>query len=192
MNDPALLSRLLDARSTAQVEAIAASLPVVSPEEYQWLPTDERSGPWQKGKLHWVPVGRDRGNGGRIKLAGEPMNPLAERLVNGMESLIELARLRELQKKPAAVMPASPRDAVLRYFEFPKLDSIERLDDDERKEKRALVDKVRKNLSITLDFEKDPGSSRSLSATMAWVKQLRTCTIRCCRLAAPTRPTSPT
>jgi len=43
-----------------------------------------RAGSWQPGSLHWVrPVGRDRGNGGRIKLAGEPMNPLAERLVNG-------------------------------------------------------------------------------------------------------------
>ena len=110
---------------------------------------------WQPGKLHWIPVGMDRGNGGRIKLAGEPMNPLAERLVNGMESLIELARLRELLKNSAAVMPANPRDAVLRYFGFPKLDSIERLDDDERKEKRILVDKVRKNLSIILDYEKN-------------------------------------
>lgn len=82
------------------------------------------------------------------------MNPLAERLINGMESLIELARLRELRKNSAAVMAANPRDAVLRYFGFPKLDSIERLDDDERKEKRALVDKVRKNLTITLDHEK--------------------------------------
>jgi hypothetical protein len=82
------------------------------------------------------------------------MNPLAERLVNGMESLIELARLRELLQNSTAPMPTSPRDAVLRYFGFPKIDSIERLDDDERKAKRALVDKVRKNLSITLDFEK--------------------------------------
>jgi hypothetical protein len=151
---PDLLTRLLDARTTAQVEAIIAGMPVVPPEQYQWLSEEERSGPWQPGKLHWVPVGRDRGNGGRIKLAGEPMNPLAERLVNGMEALIELARLRELQKKPGASVPASPRDAVLRYFGFPKLDSIERLDDDERKEKRKLVDSVRKNLSITLDFEK--------------------------------------
>ena len=52
-------------------------------------------------------------------------------------------------------MPANPRDAVLRYFGFPKLNSIERLDDDERKEKRILVDKVRKNLSIILDYEKN-------------------------------------
>lgn len=163
INDPDLLSRLLHARSTAQVEAVLAGLPVVAPEEYQWLSFDERSGPWQTGKLHWVPVGRDRGNGGRIKLAGEPMNPLAERLVNGMESLIELARLRELLNNSTTVMPASPRDAVLRYFGFPKLDAIERLDDEERKEKRALVDKLRKNLSITLDFEK---KSRQFAVTV--------------------------
>ena len=93
-------------------------------------PTNRVSAPWQPGHLHWIPVGKDRGNGGRIKLAGEPMNPLAERLVNGMESLIEHARLRELKGNPAAVMPNNPRDAVLRYFGFPKLDSIERLDDE--------------------------------------------------------------
>jgi hypothetical protein len=42
------------------------------------------------------------------------MNPLAERLVNGMESLIELARLKELKSNPSAVMPDNPRAAVLR------------------------------------------------------------------------------
>ena len=93
---PDLLGRLLSARTTAQVEAIMAGLPIVSPEQYQWISADDRSSAWQPGKLHWIPVGKDRGNGGRIKLAGEPMNPLAERLVNGMESLIEHARLREL------------------------------------------------------------------------------------------------
>jgi hypothetical protein len=163
LNAPDLFTRLLAARTTAQVESLMAALPIVSPDQYQWVSADERSGSWQPGKLHWVPVGRDRGNGGRIKLAGEPMNPLAERLVNGMESLIELARLRELLKNSTAPMPASPRDAVLRYFGFPKLDSIERLDDDERKEKRELVDKARKNLSITLDFEK---KSRQFAVTI--------------------------
>ena len=93
-----------------------------------------------------MPVGLDRGNGGRIKLAGEPMNPLAERLVNGMESLIELARLKELMTNPTAVMPTSPRDAVLRYFGFPRLDFIERLEDDERKATRELRRRGRKNL----------------------------------------------
>ncbi len=154
LSAPDLLARLSSARSTAQVEAIMAGLPIVQPEQYQWLSDAERAGTWQPGKLHWVPVGRDRGNGGRIKLAGEPMNPLAERLVNGMEALIELARLREIAKNPAAPMPPTPRDAVLRYFGFPRLDQIERLDDDERKAKSAMADKVRKDLSIKLDFEK--------------------------------------
>ena len=149
-----LLGRLLAARTSAEVEAIMSGLPIVAPEDYQWMSAEDRSGAWQPGKFHWIPVGMDRGNGGRIKLAGEPMNPLAERLVNGMESLIELARIRELLRNSGAVMPASPRDAVLRYFGFPKLDSIERLDEDERKDKRALVDKVRKELSITLDHDK--------------------------------------
>jgi hypothetical protein len=163
INAPDLLKRLLEARCTAQVEALLVSLPIVSPEEYQWLPGGKPSGPWQQGKLHWIPVGRDRGNGGRIKLAGEPMNPLAERLVNGMESLIELARRRELKTDPGAAMPTNPRDAVLRYFGFPRLDQIERLDDQERKEKTALADAVRGSLSITLDFEK---KSREFAVTI--------------------------
>jgi hypothetical protein len=160
---PDLLTRLLSARSTAQVEAILATLPIVSPDEYQWVSADDRSSSWQNGKLHWVPVGLDRGNGGRIKLAGEPMNPLAERTVNGMESLIELARLRELKKNPAAVMPDNPRAAVLRYFGFPKIDSIERLDDEERNTMRDKIDAVRKNLSVTLDHEK---KSKQFSVTI--------------------------
>jgi hypothetical protein len=151
---PDLLRRLIAARTTAQVEAIMAGLLIVPPEHYQWVSAEERSAAWQPGKLHWVPVGMDRGNGGRIKLAGEPVNPIAERLINGMEALIELARLRELLKNPSAVMPASPRAAVLRYFGFPKLDSLERLEENERKEKRELMNQVRKNLSITLDHDK--------------------------------------
>jgi hypothetical protein len=149
-----LLGRLINARSKSSVEAILADLPIVSPEQYQWLSAEERSAPWQKGKYHWVPVGLDRGNGGRIKLAGEPMNPLAERLVNGMESLIEHARLQEFLQNSKAAMPANPRDAVLHYFGFPKLDQIERLDDEERKKMRARADKVRKQLTIKLDFDR--------------------------------------
>lgn len=158
-----LLGRLLSARSTAQVEAILATLPVISPDDYQWVSADDRSSSWKDGKLHWVPVGLDRGNGGRIKLAGEPMNPLAERTVNGMEALIELARLRELKKNPGAVRPANPRDAVLRYFGFPKIDTIERLEDEERNALRAKIDEVRKNLSVKLDHDK---KSKQFSVTI--------------------------
>src|SRR5262249_54415882 len=122
-----LLGRLLSARTTAQVETIMTALQIVPPEEYQWDYGGKRGRKWKLGYLHWLPVGLERGNGGRIKLAGEPMNPIAERTVNGMEALIELARLVELLKDPAAVMPANPRQAVLRYFGLPRLDTIERM-----------------------------------------------------------------
>jgi hypothetical protein len=56
MNAPDLLHRLMNVRSTAQTEAIMAGLPIVLPEHYQWLSAEERSAPWQPGKLHWVPA----------------------------------------------------------------------------------------------------------------------------------------
>jgi hypothetical protein len=153
-----LLSRLLNARTTTSVEAIMAGLPVVSPDDYQWDYGGKRIGKWKDGHLHWVPVGLERGNGGRIKLAGEPMNPLAERLVNGMEAVIELARLLELFKRPDAPMPASPREAVLRYFGLPPLDQIERMDEAERRAASERVNELRKMLTIHLDH--DRGSSQ--------------------------------
>jgi hypothetical protein len=149
-----LLGRLLSARTTRQVESIMATLPIVPPEQYQWDYGGKRLGKWKADHLHWLPVGLERGNGGRIKLAGEPMNPIAERAVNGMESLIELARLAELMKNPAAGMPANPREAVLRYFGLPRLDAIERMDEEERKEMRERVNEVRRRLSIHLDHER--------------------------------------
>jgi hypothetical protein len=100
-----LLGRLLSARTTLQVEAIMATLPIVPPEAYQWDYGDKRLGKWKSEHLHWLPVGLERGNGGRIKLAGEPTNPIAERTINGMEALIELKRLNELILNPKAVMP---------------------------------------------------------------------------------------
>ena len=95
-----MLARLISARTTVQAEAIMATLPIVPPEEYQWDYGNKRLGKWKTGYLHWVPVGLERGNGGRIELAGEPMNPIAERTVNGMEALIELALTWRAVAKP--------------------------------------------------------------------------------------------
>jgi hypothetical protein len=149
-----LLQRLLDARTTAQVEAVIRTLPIVPADEYHWDYGDKRQGKWKPGHFHWLPVGLDRGNGGRIKLAGEPMNPIAERTVNGMEALIELARLTELLKNPGSTMPANPREAVLRYFGLPRLDEIERMDDEERKVMGERVNEVRRQLSIHLNHDR--------------------------------------
>ena len=42
-----LLGRLLSARSTAEVEAIMAGLPIVSFDDYQWVSADDRSSAWK-------------------------------------------------------------------------------------------------------------------------------------------------
>ena len=103
-------------------------MPVVHETDYVWVDTEPSKG-WQFGKLHWIPVGRDRGNAGRIQLAGDPYNPSAERLINGMEALIELMRRMELLGDPAAPTPQSPREAIERYFGLPRLDMIPRTKD---------------------------------------------------------------
>src|ERR1700734_142656 len=121
---PQALKALLAATSTVAVEASLAGFPIATPDEYQRDYDGRHVGTWKEGCLHWLPVWMDRGNAGRIKLAGEPTNPIAERLLNGMEALIELERLRELKKKPDSEMPISPRDAVKRYFKLPRLDLI--------------------------------------------------------------------
>ena len=148
-----LIQQLLSALTSQAVEAILAKLPIASPEDYQWDYRGERLGQWSPGKLHWVPVGLDRGNSGRIKLAGEPMNLIAERTINGMEALIELARRQELIGNVDAPMPPSPREAVLRYFSLPRLDSDDMLDPDQ-KTVREHAELVRNRLSVHLKYSK--------------------------------------
>ncbi len=149
-----MLKEILHASTTESVKKLLARLPIVDPESY-YLGYDGPVGKWQAGHLHWLPVGLDRGNGGRIKLATKPTNPIAERLVNGQESCIELERLRELVRDPAAPMPLSPREAVERYFGLPRLDTIPRIDD--QQQQRALRDKIneaRTKLSVYLEHDK--------------------------------------
>jgi hypothetical protein len=154
MGDAELLANLMAARTTANVERIISRLPIVDPGDYFFGPDCNPTAEWKPGCLHWVPVGGDRGNSGRIKLAGEPTGPIVERTVNGMESIIELARLLEKRDRPTTPMPASPRDAVLRYFGLPPLDVIPRLDDqEEQKEMQRRINKMRGRLSVRLDFE---------------------------------------
>lgn len=151
---PELCPRLLNARTTGHIESILGGLPIVDPEQYHWDYAQKRIGNWCSGYLHWLPVGLRRGNGGQVRLANEPINPIAERLINGMEAIIELERLRELLKNPSASAPSSPRDAVLRYFGLPRLDVIARMDEQQRKSLRDKVDEIRTKLVIRLGYEK--------------------------------------
>lgn len=151
---PHFLSLLLQAKNTAAIKTILKDLPIVDEDDYAWSVSSPADG-WQAGRLHWIPVGRDRGNAGRIQLAGEPYNPHAERLINGMEALIELERRRELLANPSAPMPASPRDAVERYFRLPRLDSIPRVaNKDSRRELEERMRNQRKRLELRVEFDK--------------------------------------
>jgi hypothetical protein len=117
-----------NATSRRAVRELLASLPIVSDEEYTYN-EDQPAAGWKEGSFHWVPVNRERGNQGRIKLAGAPENPIAERTINGMEAIIELQRQRELKENPKAAAPENPRAAVLRYFDLPPLDLLPKLTD---------------------------------------------------------------
>lgn len=152
-----LLKALVNARTKRDVAVLLGQLPVVSAEQYHWDYDHRVVGDWRPGHLHWLPVGLDRGNGGRIRLAGEPLNPIAERLVNGMEALIELERLRELSSSPDADPPSTPRQAALRYFGLLPLDQIERLAPDRAAALRDVRDRVRVLLAIHLDYDKEAG-----------------------------------
>lgn len=154
VNTPELLASLLSANTTAAITHLLGELPVVDETTYIWTEKEPHNG-WQAGRLHWIPVGRDRGNAGRIQLAGDPYNPAAERMINGMEALIELARRVELAKNSDAPMPQSPREATKRYFGLPRLDLIPRIV--EREERRALEERLRdmrRQLSLRLEFDK--------------------------------------
>jgi len=154
IDSPTLLSRLLTTKTATAVENLLAELPVVPETSYVWVDADPGKG-WHAGKLHWVPVGRDRGNAGRIQLAGDPYNPSAERLINGMEAIIELARRRELRDDAAAEPPQSPREAVERYFGLPRLDLIPRIKDkDIRHGLEERLREARRRLLLRLEFDK--------------------------------------
>lgn len=147
-------NRLFEANTITAIESLLADIDPVDDETYTWNAKDPGNG-WQPGRLHWLPVGRDRGNAGRIQLAGEPHNPPAERLVNGMEAIIELMRRRELLNDPTAAMPRSPREAVERYFRLPRLDQIPGIDDKEwRRDLDKRMPEIRERLALRLNFDK--------------------------------------
>jgi hypothetical protein len=153
MGDADLLDLLVKARTTAQIETILRQLEVVSSDEYFFDPNGNSTAKWKPGYLHWVPVGSERGNSGRIKLAAEPTGPIAERVINGMEAIIELKRLRELKKNRNAAMPPDPRAAVLRYFQLPRLDLIPGLPLEQRRVMVQRINDTRKNLAVHLTYE---------------------------------------
>jgi hypothetical protein len=149
------LRKALCALTSKDLEILLAQLPIMPEQEYTYNPGNPQVG-WDEGKFHWIPVGRDRGNAGRIKLANNPINPIAERLINGMEALIELSHQREL-KKDSGSPPRSPREAVKRYFGLPQLDQIPLASDQEKKSYIKIARELARKLRIRLVSDKAAG-----------------------------------
>jgi hypothetical protein len=150
--DPtSFLSEAMAATNVAALESILRRLPIVSEKDYFFDP-DNPSANWKDGHLHWVPLGRDTGNAGRVRLASRPENPLAERAINAMEAVIEMMRLRELKAKPSAPPPHSPRDAVERYFGLPPLPELASLP--RSHELRQKARELANLINLKVDFDK--------------------------------------
>jgi hypothetical protein len=148
------LKATLSALTIPAVEALLDQLPITNMHSYHY-DDDNPSKGWVEGHYHWMPVGRDRGNAGRIRLAGKPIYPLAERLINGMEALIELKRLRELKQESPPPVPPSPRAAVARYFSLPPLDQIPKSSTKvEGKPIKTYALELSRLLQLSLNFDK--------------------------------------
>lgn len=150
------LRRALCALTSKDIEILLSQIPIVPEQDYTYNPENPQDG-WSEGKFHWIPVGRERCNAGRIKLANNPINPIAERLINGMEALIELNRQRELKKDLGSPPPNSPRDAVKRYFGLQQLDRIPLASEQEKKILTQIARELARKLRIRLMRDKNSG-----------------------------------
>jgi hypothetical protein len=151
------ITKAMKAVTTLDVEGLLSELPITPENEYAYNEDNPEDG-WRSGTFHWVPVGRERGNAGRIKQADQPVSPIAERTVNGMEAIIELARHREITADPSASPPVNPRDAVSRYFGLPPLDQLPKLDNSPRsKAIRANARELARQLRVRLLWDKSAG-----------------------------------
>ncbi|MBI4382988.1 MAG: hypothetical protein HY579_03005 [Nitrospinae bacterium] len=120
------MKQATEAKTVKAIKSLLSQFPIIDENAYVFDTNNPTTG-WVEGKFHWIPLGRDRGNAGRIKLASEPEGPIAERTINGMEALIELERQRELIENPSAPAPQSPREAVVHYFSLPPLNQIPKM-----------------------------------------------------------------
>jgi hypothetical protein len=50
----------------SDIETLLSQLPITPEDEYAYDPDNPEAG-WRPGYLHWIPVGGERGNAGRIK-----------------------------------------------------------------------------------------------------------------------------
>ena len=67
-------------------------------------------------QAYWRPVGDQSSNAGAIEASPDEINPLIERVVNGMEAVIEL---KWIQHTPTKLPPRTPKKAIETLFNIP-------------------------------------------------------------------------
>jgi hypothetical protein len=149
IDSASFLKKLVASYTKRSIEELLRGLPIADEHSYEFNASNPERG-WTEGRLHWYPIGAKRGNAGQIALAKRPINPIAERLINGMEAIIELRRQEELKKSPDAPAPSSPREAVKRYFGLPPLDEVP----DASKEIREQARNIARLLLLSLQWNK--------------------------------------
>ena len=112
--------RLLELESGAAVEA--------------WL-TETLGAEVLSDERYWQPVGGQLSNAGAIEASPDEINPLIERVVNGIEAVIEL---KWHQRAPTEWLPQTPKEAIETLFSIPNGES--RLLSEEQA--RSLADQV--------------------------------------------------
>ena len=112
----AFLKQAVQATTVKSITSLLSQLPIVDENEYAYNSGNPDKN-WIEGKFHWIPLGKDRGNAGRIKLASRPEGPIAERTINGMEALIELMRRPRTAARPGGISAAkSARGGCSLFF----------------------------------------------------------------------------
>jgi len=81
------------------------------------------------GEKHWRPVGDQLSNAGAIEASPDEINPLIERIVNGIEAVVELGVAEKGGKQSGWRIPNSPLKAIESVFSIPD-GTAEKLDQD--------------------------------------------------------------
>ena len=148
------IKKAIRASTVTDIRGLLAELPIVSEEEFNWDEENPTKG-WQPGKFHWVPVGRDRGNAGRIKQASTPINPIAERHGQRHGGDYRVGSGQGAAGRSQRPAPQSPRNAVQRYFQVPPLDQLPKLDKSEAsKAVRQRARSLARQLRVRVLFDK--------------------------------------
>ena len=113
-------------------------LEIASPAEIEDFLKEQIAPDVLDNDWYWKPVGDRRSNAGSIEASADEINPLAERVVNSIEAVIEL-RIAQLNRN--APKPSDHDEAIEKLFDVPQGDS-RRLDERTARELAQYVQMI--------------------------------------------------